>query len=212
MIGVAVKGAERVSAKLRTASDDVRRGAESSMRQATLIVRRRLTLELTGPETRHAFWGKVGSRGNKLSVRSGKTRASLTPGTRVFRSGTTLVGVVGSAEKHLRLHEDGATISGSSPKGYLRIPTGAAQTAAGVDRWAGRSIRDIPGAFLFKSKRGNLWAAVRRGGSLVLLYLLKKIARMRARKIFARTRDASREDVKRVTNDTVSATVRKANS
>ena len=211
MLGVAVRGSERVSGKLKAAGDDIKRGTEKSMRQATLLVRGRLVQSMTAPERRDSFWGKVGAA-TGLSVRSGKTRASLTPGTRVYRTGTTVVGVVGSREKHLRLHEDGGVVRGGSPKGYLRIPTAQAQTAAGVDRWAGRSSRDIPGAFLMKSKRGNLWVAVSRGGKLVLLYLLKKSVKMKARRVFARARDASREDVKRATADMVTATVRKANA
>lgn len=212
MIGVAVKGTEKVAARLAQLAEDGRRESEVAMRKATLVVQRALALEMTAPEARDSFWGKVGAKGLGLSVRSGKTRASLTPGTRVFRTGTLLTGVVGSSEKHLRLHEDGGIISGTSPKGYLRIPTAAAQTSAGVDRYAGRSIRDIPGAFLMKAKSGNLWAALRRGKEVVLLYLLKKQVRMKPRRIFARTAQGTKLAVLELTHNSVSAVVRKANA
>jgi len=213
MIGVSVKGAEKALRNLTGVTKNVRLESERSMARSVVLVRRMLAAEMTAPENRDAFWGKKGASGNGLSVRSGKTRASLTPGTRIYRNGATLIGVVGSAEKHLKLHEDGGVIRGTSPKGYLRIPTRAAQTAAGVDRYAGRSIRDIPGSFLFKSRAGNLWAAIRRGsGPLELLYLLKKSARMRPRRIFARTRDNSRPKVVEITRGAIRTVVQKANA
>jgi len=214
MIGVSVKGAQKTLRNMAGAVKNVSVESRRAMVQSVALVRRMLTLELTAPENRDAFWGRVGAKGNGLSVRSGKTRASLTAGTRIYQSGTTLIGVVGSAEKHLRLHEDGGTISGTSNKGYLRIPTAAAQTGAGVDRYAGRSIKDIPGAFLFKSKRGNLWAAIRKGkrGVLTLLYLLKKTAHLKPRRIFARTRDSSRPQVLELTRGAIRTVVQKANA
>jgi hypothetical protein len=212
MIGVSVKGAQKAVRNMAGAAKNVAVESRRAMVKSVALVRRLLTTELTAPESRDAFWGKVGAKGSGLSVRSGKTRASLSAGTRIYQNGATLIGVVGSAEKHLRLHEDGGTISGTSPKGYLRIPTAAAQTGAGVDRYAGRSIKDIAGAFLFKSKRGNLWAAIRRGKSLTLLYLLKKSAYMKPRRIFARTRDSSRPQVLELTRGAIRTVVQKANA
>lgn len=214
MIGVAVSGAEKVLANLNRAVAEVRSQGETAMRAATKFVGHLLYLELTGAESRDPFWGKVGSKGMGLSVRSDKTRASLTPGTRVYREGTTVVGVIGSAEPHLKLHEDGATVSGTSPKGYLRIPTAAAQMHSGVDRYTGIGARDIPGAFILKSKTGNLWIAIRKGkrGVLTLLYLLKKSVTLRPRHIFARVRDQAQPEVVKITDETISAIVRKANT
>jgi hypothetical protein len=228
VIGVAVRGAERVMGRLAQAASDMHAETDRAMRLATLVVRRRLGLELTGAEARDGFWGRVGAPGNKLSARSGKTRASLTPGTRVYRTGNLLVGVVGSGEKHLRLHEDGGTISGTSPKGYLRIPTAEAQTPGGSDRYTGRSIKDIPGAFLIRSATGKLWAVTEAGGrsrratvgGLVgkagrhfnFLYLLVKRVTVKPRRIFARVRDESRPQVLELTQGRVTAMVRKANA
>jgi len=95
MIGVSVKGAERVLANMAGAVKSTQLESERAMTKSVALVKRMLTLELTAPEERDAFWGKVGAKGDGLSVRSGKTRASLTPGTRVYRNGTTLIGVVG---------------------------------------------------------------------------------------------------------------------
>jgi hypothetical protein len=83
-----------------------------------------------------------------------------------------------------------------------------------VDRYSGRSARDIPGAFILKSKTGNLWIALRNGkrGALTLLYLLKKSATLRPRHIFARVRDQAQPEVVKITDETISAIVRKANT
>jgi len=216
MIGVSVKGAGKALRNLAAAPKSLRLETEGAMRRSVLLVRRMLSTEMTAPENRDAFWGKKGASGNGLSTRSGKTRASLTAGTRIYRNGRTLVGVVGSAEKHLKLHEDGGTVHGTSPRGYLRIPTAAAQTAAGVDRFAGKSIKDIPGAFLHRTKQGRLWAVRPRGGPrsgrIEFLYLLLKTVRMRPRRIFARTRDTSRPQVVEITRGAIRTVVQKANA
>jgi hypothetical protein len=91
------------------------------------------------------------------------------------------MGIVGSPLRQMKLHELGGTITG---KPWLRIPTRASQTAAGVDRLAGVSARTIAGGFIFRSKAANLWIAARQGANLVLLYLLRRSVTLRARHIF----------------------------
>jgi hypothetical protein len=75
-----------------------------------------------------------------------------------------------------------------------------AQTGAGVDRYLGMSIRAIPGSFLFRSKMGNLWAAVRQGAENVLLYLLKRQVHFRPRRTAQRTIERGRPAVMREMN------------
>lgn len=216
MIGLSVKGADTVAARLRAARQGVLTAQEAGVRRATVLVERALKLELSHKAESDTFWGKKGAADDGLAVRTGRTRAGITGGGTSYRVGDRVVGAVGSRDRHLVDHETGATVRGTSPKGFARIPTAAAQTGAGVDRNAGRSIRDIPGAFLFRSHTGTLWAAVRTFGSgakqirgkdrraaflsaqaghigaykggLMLLYLLVKSVRLRARHIFARVR------------------------
>lgn len=210
MIGLSVRGADKVASRLRGAARDVRSAQELGVRRGTLLVDRALKLELSEKGGQDAFWGKTGSPGDGLAVRSGRTRASVA--SNVFRYGDRVVGVVGSKEAHLKQHESGATVPGTSPRGYARIPTAAAQTPSGVDRNAGRSIRDIPGAFLFTSRTGKLWAAVRADKRLELLYLLVKQVRLRARRIFERTASRQTSHVADAMRSEVSLVVRRANA
>jgi len=213
MIGVTVNGARAVAANLKQASIDLRKAQDKGVMLASLSVERALKLEMTGAERRDPFWGRLGAPGDKLGRRSGRTVQSVTGGGRAYRVGPLVTAAVGSAEKHLKLHEDGATVRGTSPKGYNRIPTAAAQTGAGVDRWLGTSIRTIPGAFLFRSKAGKLWAAMRNGrGPLVLLYLLVREVVLRPRRIFSRVAVAQKPLVDRIIGAEISVAIAKANT
>lgn len=210
MIGLSVRGASESAAKLRRASSQLREGQLRGTRTAVALVQRAVRLEMTGRASMDPFWGKGGAEGNQLAVRTGRTRASVTGNT--FRYGDRAVGVVGSKEAHLKLHESGGTVQGTSPKGYARIPTAAAKTAAGVDRNAGRSIRDIPGAFLFTSKSGRLWAAVRRERTMQLLYLLVHEVKLRPRGIFSRVAREQSPRVVQAMQAEVALVVRGANA
>lgn len=211
MIGLSVKGADKTIANLKGARAGIPVAQDRGVRRGVTIVERALKLEMNKKGQMDAFWGKKGDPGNGLATRTGRTHASITGNA--FRVGERVVGVVGSKEQHLKLHEDGAVVKGTSPKGYARIPTAAAQTGAGVDRNAGRSIRDIPGAFLFQSKAGKLWAAVRSGKSaLQLLYLLVKSVTLKPRAIFARVRTQQTPSVVEAMRSEVTLVVNKANT
>lgn len=213
MIGLTVNGVDRTARNLSEAKRDLPSATQRGVAKSTLLARRELTKQMTGPKKSHPFWGVQSSSKEHLTVRSGLTRASLTPGTRVFVSGDTVTGAVGSSQKHLLDHESGGTFPGKSPKGYARIPTAAMQTPGGVDRLSGASIRSIPAAFLFTSKTGKLWAAIKgRGKELVLLYLLVKSVTLPARRIFGRVTDRIRPEVNRNLGSEVTTLVRKANS
>lgn len=173
-MGAAVIAMERRSLRVRM---EVRRGMERIVRLVERDVKQK---GLTGRKVRHHFWGVMGAEGNALGARSGRTRQSVT--ARVIDAGPAIIGVVGTPAKHAKIHEHGGTIYGSP---YLRIPTAAAQTGAGVDRYIGQSARALPGGFIFRSKAGNLWIATREGAQLVLQYLLKRSVTLRARKVFA---------------------------
>lgn len=81
------------------------------------------------------------------------------------------------------VHEYGATIKPRRKK-WLTVPLPAAQTPAGVTRYA---APDYPGAFLIKSRTGKLFI-VKRGkkpGKLDFLFALKKEVKIPARKWFS---------------------------
>lgn len=159
---------------------------------------------LTGQKGSHPLFGVTGAAGDTLGVRSGRTRNSIV--ARVLDTPGGVVGVVGSPERHARLHEHGGTVTGAP---YLRIPTREMQTGAGVDRMAGRSARSIAGAFLLKSKAGNLWIAMRgRGRELVLLYLLKRQVTFRPRRMFQRTLERSRAFIRQEFRNAVARVAR----
>lgn len=240
MIGVTVTGVQHVRGNLTRARTGIRTAQERGVAKSSLLVSRMLKIELSEPGGNDSFWGKTGSRGNGLAVRSGHTRAGITPGGTVIRLGDNVVAAVGSGSEALKRHEKGGTFRGTSPSGYSRIPTRAAQTGAGVDRNAGQSIKAIAGAFLFRSSKGLLWAAVRtyqaasktiRGkgqskafmaaqnerigksvGGLMLLYLLVKHYTLKPRHIFQRTRDKASPQVTALVGNAVSLVVREANS
>ena len=237
MMGVSITGTDKTLANLKGAKNSLPAAQERGVRKGVALVERALKLELSQKGEMDAFWGKQGSSGDGLAVRTGRTRAGITGAT--LRHGTEVVGVVGSKDKHLKDHEEGATIAGGSPGGFHRIPTAAAKTAAGVDRNAGRSIRNIPGAFLFRSSAGSLWAAVRTFGSgatmvrgkerraafkesqaarvgastggLMLLYLLVRSVTLRGRNIFARVRREQQGPVVEAVGREVAVVVQRAN-
>lgn len=180
VLNLSVRGITQTTRNLNRAA------ARVSPRLVTQVERETIRLErdlkqhsLTGNKGFHPFWGVTGASGETLGARSGHTRRSIA--RRVFTVAGTVIGAVGSPLRQMKLHEEGGTVSG---KPYLRIPTRAMQTAAGVDRNAGRSIKGQPGMFLLRSKAGNLWAAMRQGGTLVLAYLFKFQIRLRARHMF----------------------------
>lgn len=212
MIGLSVNGADRVAAKVRAAGPDLQRAQVAGVKRASAMIERALKLEMTQQGGYDAFWGKTGSPGDGLAARTGRTRASVTGGGVAFRVGDRVVGAVGSKEPHLKLHEDGATVRGTSPAGYGRIPTAAAQTGAGVDRWAGTSIRNIPGAFLLRSKAGRLWAAVNSNRQLQLLYLLVKSVTLKPRHIFGRVAREQSPKVVETMRAEITLTVARANA
>lgn len=184
MISAQVFGAQGVAARLQKLGVDLDRAEKSVAVKGSLLVRKHLVTHLTGKGGRDAFWGKTSPSGAFLGGRTGQTRQRLSPGGLAIKHGARWSAAVGSPDAHVRFHERGGTIHGRQ---YLRIPTRNAQTAGGQDRNAGRSIRDIPGAYLFRSRTGKLWAATWPDGAdrPNLLYLLVRSVTHRGRGIFA---------------------------
>lgn len=210
MISAQVIGAEAVAARIRKLGSDVDRAERAIAERGSLIVRRGLVQHMTGTATRDPFWGKQSPKtGPFLAGRTGQTRARLSPGGVAVKHAGRWIAAVGSPDAHVLHHETGGTIHGRQ---YLRIPTAAAQTAGGQDRNVGRSIRDIPGAYLFRSEAGKLWAAVNdSGGRQTLLYLLVRSVTQRGRGIFAAVRNESQPLITALGGAQVSVAVRSAN-
>ena len=213
MIGFTVRKIGRFVTKPDAVKRDLRAALKSGLRKASFIIRESLREKMSEPGGRDSFWGRTTTT-KGLLVRTGGTRARLSPGGRVYESGTTMHTAVGSPDEHVRQIEAGGEVFPGPGYKYLRIPTGAAQTRAGVDRWAGRSIRDIPGSFLFTSKAGELWAAHRKGKreKLERLYLLRKSITTRARHMFARTTRETEPKVVKAIGFDVSVAVARANT
>lgn len=210
MIATKIIGVDRVLAKLERAGVEMDRAEMNTVRQGSIILRRALVQHLSGRAPSDPFWGKGSPSGAFMGARTGQSRSRLSPGGLAVKQGNRWSAAVGSPDKHVAFQEQGGTIQGRQ---FLRIPTRAAQTAGGMDRNAGRSIRDIPGSFLMRSRAGNLWAAVRASGDSVptLLYMLVRSVTQRARGIFATVRREIEPQIAALGRVEVAAVVRHAN-
>lgn len=176
-------GSGQTLAALRSGRQALKPGLRALVERETLLLERDVKQKsLTGAKGSHPIWGVTGASGDALGARSGDTRRRVV--RRVFEALGSVIGVVGSPDPKVKLHEHGGVISG---RPLLRIPTRRAQTGAGVDRWLGVSARDIPNAFLFRARNRGLWIATREpAGGLQLLYKLVPRVVLRARKMFTR--------------------------
>lgn len=212
MIALKVEGLEHVRENLSKARTNMLLAQEVGIKRASVLVSRELKLQLSEQGGHHPFWGTTGSKGDGLSPRTGKTRASISGGGQIYRTGNIVTATVGSPGAHLKQHEEGGPLKGGSPGGFHRIPTALAQTGAGADKYAGQSIKNIAGAFLQRTMSGRLWAMIARGKSRVdLLYLLVKNVTLKPRHIFGRTRAKMQAPVREAMYGEVSLVVQQAN-
>ena len=213
MIALNVTGVEHVRENLSKAAKNTLLAQESGIKRASILISRELKEHaLSEQGGHHPFWGTTGSRGDGLSARTGKTRASITGGGQIYRVGSIVSATIGSPDKHLKQHEEGGKFDGGSPRGFFRIPTAEAQTGAGADKYAGQSIREIAGAFLVRTMGGRLFAAVSRGKNrIAFLYMLVRHINLKPRHIFARTRAKMQPAVVAVMYGEVSVVVQQAN-
>lgn len=215
MIGVSMRKTGRFLTNPRGVVKDLQGAVESALRVVSLRLYQMLDTELSSPQKRDPFWGVLGGRPG-LGRRTGRTRRRLSPGGRVYRTAGKAWAAVGSPDQHVLDAEEGGAFT--HPSGFWRIPTAAAQMASGVDRWADRSIRDIPGAHLYRNPISHqLWAYQALPGTLgkaghVLLYLLKKTIHREGRHVWARTTRALEPFAVQQVGAKVSVAVQKANS
>lgn len=210
MIGITVIGAEGVARRLEAAGRRVDAAEKAVAVKGSILVRKHLVQHMTGKSTRDAFWGKRSPLGAYLGARTGQSRARISPGGKAFKQGGRWIASVGSPDAHVKMQDQGGTVHGRQ---YLRIPTAAAQTPGGQDRNAGRSLRDLPGLYLFRSHSGKLWAAVRPSGDSqpILLYLLVRQVKLRARHFFAAVEHEVQPLIAALGNAEVATVVRAAN-
>lgn len=219
-MSISIRGARELEKKLAGATQAFILERRKAMDRACIATRSELVRGgLTGQGGRDAFWGKTGASpfSHTLAVRTGTAKRSIV--TRVFATGNTIIGVVGSPLRYLAEHEAGGTIRHKS-SAFLRIPTGAMKTGAGVDRLAGVSARTLVGAFIWpnrkqresgKIKAKHLWIAMRGpSGALTLLYMLVKEVVLKPRWIFREAARRAQPLIRREFNAVAESFVRKA--
>ena len=212
MIAVASRGVRETEARLTGFHRAIPTIQERAVARASVMVRGELVKQMSGHGGNDPFFGRRGASVPLLGVRTGATRARISPGGRVFRRGSDVFSAVGSPDRHVRFHEDGGTIVGNQ---YLRIPLRAAQTGSGQDRNVGRSVRGLPGTFIVKTMGGRLFIAQTKGGirsrRVEFLYLLVRSVTLPARRMFATVTERMRQPINALMGSAVTVEVRKAN-
>lgn len=208
MIAVSVQGADKVAARMARVASEMPGALERAVAKASIMVHGELKQQMSGSGSSDPFLGRKGATPPSLGVRTGATRARLSPGGRVYRLGDDIVSAVGSPDRHVKSHEDGATITGNP---YLRVPLAAAQTGAGQDIYAGQSVRGVKDIFLLKSRAGNLFLVRGRGAALEFLYLLARSVHLPARRMFAAVTERTRPRAEKILGAQVSIEVQRAN-
>lgn len=109
MISVTARGINETMANLVRLERELPSALERGISKASILTRREVTLQLTGYRPPPPF----------LGVRTGAARSHITPGGRVFRSGSTLFSVVGSPDWYVKMHNDGAVFMRTSSRGKV---------------------------------------------------------------------------------------------
>lgn len=213
MIGVEVKGVHQVLGRLERAQKNIEAGERRLTYMGGVQARRRLRDHVSNRTAgSDPFWGpKSPAAGPWMRSRSGQTRGRIVEGP-VLKTAKGYQVAVGSPDAHMALHEVGGAIAGRQ---FLRIPTSAALTAGGIDRFKGMSARDIPDSFLVRTKAGRLWVAREVGGKnsrrVEFLYLLKRSVTLRPRGIFAAVAKEMSDWMSKEGRQLVTQVVRQAN-
>lgn len=126
--------------------------------------------------------GKSASVANRWSWRTGALAKSF----RIFWKSGALEGYYGSQSKYSRMVEGGGTVRPKRAK-FLAIPLDAAKYGVG----GGVSPRHHRNLFPITSKKGNLLLVKGGAGSIVPMYVLKKMVKIPARPTLKRTEAAT---------------------
>lgn len=225
MIGaVTIRKTGRFVTNPKAVAGDIQNGMEAGLRRSSFILRKAIIAKMSKKGGRDPFWGRT-TDPDGLLVRTGLTRARISPGGRVYRHGNVSGTAIGSPDEHVRQLEEGGDVGPGPGHRFLRIATAAAQTSTGADKYAGMSIRQIAGARLWWNPHAqNLWAVRRKGafgpqtkGSAArgqrdeFLYKLVRKIHTRGRHIFSRSIGEVRPAVMREVGAGVTLAVQRAN-
>lgn len=218
MISIEVRGAAELAKKLDAAASGVALASFRNVARATVETRNLLFVGMSAKKVSDSFFGFRSPPGHTLAARTGQTRNMLSPG-RVWRLGNESFGQVGHPSPHVKALEDGATVRPKTAQ-YLRVPLAAALTGSGQDRNVGRSVRGVPGFFIYPSKRQregggartkSLFLAKNVNGKLVLWYLLLREVKLPEKKLFAVTLEQMRPRYLELMGREVAAVIQTAN-
>jgi hypothetical protein len=125
---------------------------------------------------------RAGGTADSVKTRTGLLRGSFQHEVRRGGGlGNLRLRVFSAGVKYADIQERGGIVRPTKAK-FLAIPQPAVKTASGVARYA--SPRSYPGeTFVFRSKKGGLWVAEKKGkrGKVVLLWHLVKSVRIKGR-------------------------------
>jgi hypothetical protein len=174
---------------VRVTLDQARAELERMRVKNIPMVLKRSRYQLALNAKRHA---DINVSGAVLRTRSGslKKYVAMQP---IYQDGELTHWGLPAGEKEARIgafQETGGTIVPKVAK-MLRIPLRAAQTAAGVDRYAGRRLRTAPGFFIYRSGDGRLSLLRRTGTKVEAWYSLVFSATIRAHPWFGRAVDTA---------------------
>lgn len=206
-MAVIVRGLSECERNLRNASVAAKVASQRAVAAGGMYVLRALKQRMSGAPRTDPFWGRIGTAGDFLGRRTGGTVNRL-QGGQVMGSGDSYWTAVGSPDKYVRTAEEGGALSTS---GFFRIPTAAAQTASGVDRLAGQSIKGRAGYALIRSKTGKLWGILNEARKTTFMYLFVKRITIKGHHVFARTRTDAEPKVRAIAGLEVQTVVRVGN-
>lgn len=197
-VSMKVEGVDAAQKRVGSIGTEADRMGAEVLLKATIELTNVVKRFMTAPKRTDPFWGVQGSaEGFGLVVRSGLTRNAVAFSRQVLRDTDGAQHTfVGHGAPYVAFLEGGGRMNGNP---WLRIPTAAAQTPAGVDRMSGRSARSIPGAFVWPTRRmknfkngrpKNLWIVTAAKGALEFLYMLKRSVVVPPKEVFTRARAA----------------------
>ncbi len=193
-MSVTATGIEENIARLGAIPEKVESFETRMLSVAAIETGEKLKVLLNMPKRTDPFWGVTGAASPfGLALRTGITRSAVIVSGQVYRDGAnTLWTFVAHPSQHVADLEDGKVKSGE-----FWIPTGAAQTEGGEDRYPNNVV---PGGFVwptkkmkkFKSHYGppkNKWIAVNVDGKLVLMKMHKTTVTLKPHHTFATARE-----------------------
>lgn len=166
-------------------------------------------------QSRDPFWGVTGTKAPVgLGVRTGNTFKQVIATGRVYNDMAGGIWTfIAHPGQHIKQLEDGGVVKGNP---WLKIPTRAAQTPSGADRWPSGKA---PNSFIWPTKKmvnfkggrpKRPWIVTAAGGKLTLLYMLTTSVTLRPHHTFATLNRAMGERMLELGRGAMAAIVREA--